>query len=73
MPNMNSFLTTATLTLVAGAVPLVPMSSSVGALVDTIAILIAIAGSAITLLLYFSPDESGQAVATLAHNGKFCN
>ena len=62
---MNSFVTSATVTLLAGAVPLVPMSSPTGALVDIVAILIATVGVAITLKLYFNPDDNSQAVATL--------
>ena len=62
---MNSFFASATVTLLAGAVPLVPMSSPAGALVDIVAILIATVGVAITLKLYFSPDDNSQVVATM--------
>lgn len=73
MNNMNSLFVSAALTLLAGAVPLVPMSSPMGTMVNTIAILIAIVGSAITLMLYFSQDEKIQAVAAPERNEVCCS
>ncbi|MEO8384698.1 MAG: hypothetical protein ABI583_05620 [Betaproteobacteria bacterium] len=64
---MNALFTSAAVTLLAGMVPLVPMSSPTGTLVNSIAILIAIVGAGFTLMLYFSDDDNRLVVGTALH------
>jgi hypothetical protein len=62
MHSLNYLVIAAVVTLLAGLVPLVPMVTPGGALVEGIAIAVAILGFATTVTLYFGQDISGNSV-----------
>ncbi len=58
MPNMKYLVIAAAVTLFAGFVPLVVLSSPVGVIIAKVAIAISVIGFAVTTTLYFMKESS---------------